>query len=197
MLLTLPIGLVSVNLPLSVNAQNSVLSQGGNDNHGGQNMDHFQSSNQDGQVVSGDSSILSGNNLICQNQESSKALQALTGICNFDESGPPSNGVTATLNLTIFVESGFCELFKCSFLVRYGGEVIQRDITSSTSVEFNIPVGLNFLVIVHGNQEERVRGAVIANSDCIVGSVPNEFFVCQGIKNSQPTSIFVAIDRRP
>ena len=199
MLLTISTGLVSVNSPLSsVNALNSALSQGGHDDDGKQDTDQLQSSNQDGQVVSGDSSILSGNNLLCQDQENSKELQALSDICNFDESSPPpSSGETATLNLTIFVEAGFCELFKCSYLVRYGGEVIQRDITSSTSVEFNIPVGLNFQVIVHGNQDERVRGAVIANSDCVVRSTPNEFFVCQGEKNSEPTNIFVAIDRRP
>lgn len=72
MLLTLSIGLVLVNLPLSSNAQNSALSQSGNSDSE-QETKLSQSSGQNGQVISGDASILSGNNLACQEQENSEA----------------------------------------------------------------------------------------------------------------------------
>ena len=196
--LTLSIGLVSVNSSLSsVNAQNSALSQDRHGDDGKQNTDLSQSSNQKGQVVTGDTSILSGNNLLCKDQDNSKIEQDLTNICTLDEINPPSGGETAILNLTIFVQSGFCEIRSCSFLVEYGGtERIQRDISSSSSQEFNIPVNANFAVIVHGNQFDHLRGAVKANSDCTVLRGSGEIFICQGTKNSQPTEIFVAIDRR-
>ena len=71
MLLTISIGLVSVNTPLTVKAQNSILSQSGDDSEAVQETGQDQSSNQDGQVVSGDGSFLSGNNLLCQDQDSS------------------------------------------------------------------------------------------------------------------------------
>ena len=70
-ILTLSIGLVSVNLPLT-KAQTSALSQSGDgNNEAGQETKQSQSSTQDNQVVMGDSSILSGNNLLCQNQSNS------------------------------------------------------------------------------------------------------------------------------
>lgn len=197
MLLSLSIGMVSIHSPLNIHAQNSALSQSGNSDSE-QETKQLQSSGQNDQVVSGDSSIISGNNILCQNQENSRALQGLTGICNFDESSPPSSGETATLNLTISVGSDFCEIRSCSFLVEYGGtERIQREITSDTSELFNIPVGVNFAVIVHSNQFVHLRGDVIANSDCAIMSASGELFFCTGVKNSQPTEVFVAIDRSP
>jgi len=77
MLLTLSIGLVSVNLPFSVYAQNSALSQSGNSDSA-QETKQSQSSDQNGQLVSGESSILSGNNLVCQDQDDSDVS---LGLC--------------------------------------------------------------------------------------------------------------------
>ncbi|HKU83082.1 MAG TPA: hypothetical protein VJP58_03490 [Candidatus Nitrosocosmicus sp.] len=76
--LTLSIGLVSVNVPLSVTAQDNALSQSGN-SESEQETKQSQSSNQNGQVVSGDLSVLSGNNLACQDQENSEAD---LGLCS-------------------------------------------------------------------------------------------------------------------
>lgn len=87
--LTLSVGLVSVNFPLTVKGQNSALSQDG-DGTGEQNTEQVQSSKQDIQVVSGDSSVLSGNNLQCQDQNNSDALPAPTEMCNLSEMIPPS-----------------------------------------------------------------------------------------------------------
>jgi hypothetical protein len=93
MLLTLTVGLVSVNLPLSVNAQNSALSQSGKSDSE-QETKQSQSSDQNDQVVSGGSSILSGNNLACQDQANSDAG---LGLCS-DGATPPSS-VTRTIHL--------------------------------------------------------------------------------------------------
>lgn len=81
LLLTFSIGLVSVNLPISSYAQNNALSQIGN---GKAIQDNIQSqlSNQDNQIVLGDSSILSGNNLNCQNQDNSKESINDKYLCN-------------------------------------------------------------------------------------------------------------------
>jgi hypothetical protein len=84
-LLTLSIGLISVNSTLTLKAQNSALTQDGN-GVAVQDIEQLHSSNQDDQVVSGDSSILSGNNLICQDQESSNGV--LEQICNSGVNNP-------------------------------------------------------------------------------------------------------------
>lgn len=75
--LSLTIGMVSIHSPLNVNAQNSALSQSGN-GESKQEIKQLQSSGQNGQVVSGDSNILSGNNLACQDQVNSDAS---LGLC--------------------------------------------------------------------------------------------------------------------
>ncbi len=83
MLLTISIGLVSVNLPLAAEAQNSALSQNG----GGaaeQDTEKSQSSEQNGQVISGDSSIASGNNLSCEDQAISDTFSERLNICDID-----------------------------------------------------------------------------------------------------------------
>lgn len=56
-ILTFSIGLVSVNLPLSSFAQSNALSQSGNGDDAEQERDQSQSSDQNGQAISGDSSI--------------------------------------------------------------------------------------------------------------------------------------------
>jgi len=68
MLLTFSIGLVSVNLPLSSIAQSNAISQSGSDK-AIQEKVQSQLSSQDNQIVSGASSVLSGNNLNCQKQD--------------------------------------------------------------------------------------------------------------------------------
>jgi len=98
MLPTLSIGLVSVNFPLSSYAQNSALSQDGND-RAEQDTEQSQSSNQVNQIVIGDSNILSGNNLMCHDQENMKSMQVLTETCNVEQINLPLFGKTAKLNV--------------------------------------------------------------------------------------------------
>ena len=85
--LTLSIALLSVNLPLSSYAQNNALSQKENGDSEEQ-MGQLQSSDHNGQVVSGDCTVLSGNNLLCQVQDNSDDLQVLTGMCSLGETIP-------------------------------------------------------------------------------------------------------------
>ena len=76
-LLTLSIGLVSANSPLTVKAQENALSQNGV-GAAEQEMKQGQSSTQDNQIVSGDSSILSGNNLLCQDEHDSNRIKGIS-----------------------------------------------------------------------------------------------------------------------
>lgn len=73
---------------MTVTAQNSALSQSGNSDSE-QETRQSQSSDQNGQVISGDTSILSGNNLVCQDQDNSEAV---LGLC-YDEVVPPGPGL--------------------------------------------------------------------------------------------------------
>jgi len=88
--LTLSIGLVSVNLPLSSYGQNSALSQNGNGDDAGQGTGQVQTSHQDNQVVSGDATTLSGNNVQCQDQENSDIVSNSNEGCPANSTQPPS-----------------------------------------------------------------------------------------------------------
>jgi len=81
-MLTLSTGLISINCSLSpANAQNNVLSQKGNNNEAEQDTEQSRVSEQDNQVVSGDSNVLSGNNVLCQDQNNSDLTQ-LSEVCD-------------------------------------------------------------------------------------------------------------------
>jgi hypothetical protein len=91
-ILTLTIGLVSVNSPLSVKAQDNALSQNGA-GVAEQETEQLQSSNQDGQVVSGESSIASGNNILCEAIDNSNSFTGLNDFCEISQpDSPPSQG---------------------------------------------------------------------------------------------------------
>lgn len=87
------IGLVSVNLPITISAQNNALYQKGNGNSG-QETKQLLSSDQNGQIVSGESSILSGNNMVCQDQYNSDTN---LGLC--PEGATPPNLEIRTIHL--------------------------------------------------------------------------------------------------
>jgi hypothetical protein len=106
-LLTLSIGLVSVNLPLPVKAQNTDLYQSGNGDSE-QQTEQSQSYEQDGQVISGYSSILSGNNRLCENQDNSEQVQELTGICNLEETNLPPTSPPPDVNFLIDISNADC-----------------------------------------------------------------------------------------
>ena len=108
MLLTLSIGLVSVNLPLSVKAQNRALSQdSGGDAE--QVTEQGQTSEQSGQVISSDASIFSGNNIECQNQDNS---QAELNLCQGMVDTIPSDNTVPLLEVWTVLRAN-CENTPC------------------------------------------------------------------------------------
>ena len=101
MLLTISIGLVSVNSPLNAKAQNSALSQDGS-GAAEQETEQGQVSTQDNQIVSGDRSILSGNNLLCQSMEDSNVVPSLCSQDGLSKPPPTSpNRDRAPLHVTV------------------------------------------------------------------------------------------------
>lgn len=89
--LTLSIGIVSTNsVSKFVYAQSNVLGQIGGGN-AYEDIEQVQTPNQDNQVVSGDSSILSGNNLQCQDQDNSDISDedCNSGVVNIPNRGAP------------------------------------------------------------------------------------------------------------
>lgn len=109
--LTLSIGLVSVNSPLTVNAQNSALSQKGSGD-AYQKTGQSQSSNSDSQVVSGESSILSGNNAQCKDQENSDVAQLSNKCITESLESPTPNIELATLKITT-IQRANCHIHDC------------------------------------------------------------------------------------
>jgi hypothetical protein len=154
-ILTLSIGLVSVNLPLSSYAQNSALSQKGNGDSE-QDIEQSQSSEQNGQVVSGDSSILSGNNLMCQNQDNSDIAQ-LNNFCVTEAmENPLPNLDVATLKITT-IQRANCHFHDCPI---FDGGVEVRSLYETKTFspmtrtaggvahyEMTIPIGATYTVI--------------------------------------------------
>jgi hypothetical protein len=102
MILTFSTGLVSVNLPVTANAQNNTLSQRGNGNSD-QQTEQLQSSEQNSQVGSGDSSILSGNNVFCQNISQNEIMDYQIGSCFNDNDDPVST--ISDLHYTFNIQS--------------------------------------------------------------------------------------------
>jgi hypothetical protein len=121
MLLTLSIGLLSTNLPLSSSyAQNSAISQSGNGDDANQETKQFQSSEQSGQIISGQSSILSGNNLECQTQDNSNVETNMDGDCESEGiTDPLPNDRTGDLFVQIYAQST-SERIIAKVVVTYG-----------------------------------------------------------------------------
>ncbi len=104
--LTLSIGLVSVNLPLLSYAQNNILGQDGN-GLAEQIIDQSQSFEQDGQVVSGDYTVLSGNNILCTKGNNLDELSNSIGNCDLNpmpnDGGVGSGDESGTLYISSFL----------------------------------------------------------------------------------------------
>jgi hypothetical protein len=141
-------GLVSVNSPLTVKAQNSALSQDEN-GESEQETKQGQSSSQDNQVVSGDSSVLSGNNVLCQSQDNSEVGQSL---CPSGEEiiQPPTQNtgkLRITVTLTTDPQCGN-RLVVCPDPLGGGGVISFKDrsmqdfiVRSNGDYTFDVPLG--------------------------------------------------------
>jgi len=88
--------MVSIYSPLNINAQSSALSQNGN-GESEKETGQRQTSKQNGQVVSGDRSILSGNNVLCQSTTNSNINSNVNSDC-------PANTLPPRVNPEACVE---------------------------------------------------------------------------------------------
>lgn len=98
--------MVSIHSPLDVYAQNSVISRSGS-GISEQQTEQTQLSEQAGQVVSGDSSVASGNNLQCQNQDNAEVD---SGLCAAE---PISPGPIGVLSITTVLRATCGGAFSC------------------------------------------------------------------------------------
>jgi hypothetical protein len=197
--LTLSIGLVSVNLLVSKSyAQNSALSQDGNSN-AEQQTEQAQSSDQDNQAVSGESSILSGNNILCQDQDNSDS-NVFDDFCNAEEiSNPPSDGQLISI-VSIHVQGSSTLPTGSWGTVHIQDPTSNIDITQqiqsqdrSKTFYFNIPVGDRYSVTVSfpTPTPERPITLTLSNLDEESDCVRNSGLQCTGTKIPEQTHLQV------
>jgi len=93
--LTLSIGLVSVNSPYYAIAQNQGLAQDGSNSDAQQDIEQLQLSKQNNQAISGDGSIASGNNFLCQTMNNAVAGSVMDVDCQNEGFGGGPLGFTA------------------------------------------------------------------------------------------------------
>jgi hypothetical protein len=94
---------VSIYFPVNINAQNSALSQSGGGSDAKQETEIEQSSEQNSQIVSGESSTTSGNNLLCQGEQNNDDVSRASLSCQNDiqdDQIPPNEG-SAILELVV------------------------------------------------------------------------------------------------
>lgn len=207
--LTLSIGLVSTSSLLTVNAQNNALSQSGN-GEAEQGTGQLQASDQNGQVVSGDSSIASGNNLLCQNQDNVEELSGLDEACELDGvNNPfPPNEETAVLETTFILRASGCfpifngcpnpngvveinDLTTGQQIARY---LPERETSGSESFFNRIPVGHQIEVLaafhsnalIFGNYSPEVINVIDINNSC---SGAGKIVICSFVMKSEGAHI--------
>ncbi len=187
-LLTLSIGLVSANSPLTVKAQDNALSQNGV-GAAEQETEQGQSSTQDNQIVSGDSSIASGNNLLCQDEDNSKGIKAMLPnalrSCLLDEPSRQLPNIGRNV-LTIDVAS-----------FRTSSDITVTDESDGSSDTFRvfldvvrqyvIPVGHHYSIEVDSFDPEAEIGIL---GDCEQGPDP---WSCKGVMQSQPQLVVIRV----
>jgi len=205
MFLTLSIGMVSIHSPLNVSAQNSALSQSG-DSDAEQSTKQEQRTQQNGQIVSGESSILSGNNQICQTMQESDPLTEINDMCDIDRTNNPipPNQDTAVLEITSILRANCIPyIYPCpqpdGFIgagYKFNGEDEFRTFTPETDspggtdhIFIRMPVGAIFHVFAWGEiyfpwfYPERANIV----GDCVVG----EREVCVGTMGEQGAQVTV------
>ena len=141
MFLTLSIGFISADSMTKLTyAQSNSLAQKGN-SQAEQIKDQLQSSNQDNQILSGDSSILSGNNLQCQNQDNSKVSGQ---DCDSGISSGIVNALSASIELLIKYNRASPNLLLSIDQFNRDGDPVGNRITDTiTPVQFSYPINLD------------------------------------------------------
>ncbi|MDN5846719.1 MAG: hypothetical protein L0H53_10650 [Candidatus Nitrosocosmicus sp.] len=125
---------------MTVKAQNSALSQSGSGDDAEQKIRQIQSSNQDGQVVSGDSSILSGNNLLCQDQDNSDGIEGVEDSCNLEGINNP---ILPNEDNAVLESSSILRANNCNILIppcpSPNGDIVITDLTTGEQVSLYSP----------------------------------------------------------
>jgi len=137
--LTLSIGLVSINSPYYTIAQNEGLAQDGSNGEADQDIEQLQASNQDNQVVSGDRSIASGNNFLCQTMNNIDVNSIMDTGCQNEGVGGGPQGFTA-IDVRTFDDQG---LRPSNILVTVtdssGQEILRQTDRNGNVIEFFDP----------------------------------------------------------
>jgi hypothetical protein len=194
--------MVSIHSSLNVGAQNSALSQS-RDGDAKQDTEQEQHSEQNGQVVSGDSSIASGNGVLCQEQDNSDGIFEEGGTCVGDKSpNPPTNRQTAALIVTVDVYEtlepipGLVNVYHYNRPLHSPSDLIDDYKTfsesGSTVLKYDIPVGDGFGVSIITPQS----GAVLRSEtlDCLNHGSDTS---CSGEKEFVDTFIHITFGDPP
>jgi hypothetical protein len=199
MLLTISIGLVSVNSPLNAKAQNNVLSQNGV-GEAEQETEQGQSSAQDNQIVSGDSSILSGNNLGCQSMDNVQDITNEESFCILHEANPPNSqppGISQSVLLIHTYLSGqpFPPRATITVSDSSGSETFEpRDIVYTGDIRgFFISPNERFTVTVNTDRFDPVEVSFSGRDVC--DSIRSNS--CSGIKANSQQELIISIRERP
>lgn len=175
-----------------VYAQSNSLAQKGN-SQADQLKEQLQSSNQDNQLVSGDSSVLSGNNLQCQDQKNSKDIINDNVICLSPEqtSNPPPLTVSRNiLILHIFDDSRITGTITVSDSM--GSETIR--VNFEDAAEFVIPINDKYTVTYNpGSGNPNGLDITFLSKDC--KRIGNSFS-CSGVMSNSPQSVSITVMER-
>jgi hypothetical protein len=127
-------------------AQNSALSQTGSGNDGEQETNNDPSSNQDNQIVSGESSILSGNNVLCQNQDNVEFFNQ-----NCDSVVDPEDERISHIYIDLLTNAKTLPVFTYTLSLYYGNEIDQHQY-STTALDGEID-----LIVLRGFDKLQVE----------------------------------------
>jgi len=137
-ILILTIGLVSVNLPYYTMAQNEGLAQDGSNGEADQDIEQLQVSKQNNQVVSGDGSIASGNNILCQTMNNIDVNSIIDTDCQNEGLGGPR--ILTAVDIRTFDDQG---LRPSNILVTVtdssGQEILRQTDRNGNVIEFFDP----------------------------------------------------------
>ena len=139
-ILILSIGLVSVNLPYFAMAQNEGLAQdGSNSGEADQDIKQLQASNQNNQVVSGDVSIASGNNILCQTMNNIDVKFIEDNVCQNEGLGGGPRILTA-VDIRTFDDQGLRpSIILVTVTDSSGQEVLRQTDRNGNVIEFFDP----------------------------------------------------------
>ena len=196
--LTLSIGLVSLNQPLLSFAQNSVLSQSDTWDSAEQEIGQLQSSEQDSQVVTGDSGMLSGNNLRCPSTDNSKENANNDRFCipNGEEppnSPPPPTAIRSLLKVTTF-DYAIPEARPTITVSDSTGSQSYKPLGDPKAEFFVIPVNEKFSVTV--STRLSISNYVITFESLDDVCKPVSSNSCSGIKGNGVQELIIGIESR-